>query len=168
MLSQELIARLNRQINLEHFSANFYLQMSSWCEAKGLEGSAAFLKEHAAEEMSHMHRLFNYVNETGAMVVIDVIDAPQSDFQTIADVFRATFEHECKVTESINALVKQALAEEDFSTFNFLQWYVAEQHEEEHLFKSILDKIEIIGTEGHGLFLIDKEIGGMAKARGGG
>jgi ferritin len=163
MLSEELIERLNRQINLEHYSANVYLQMSSWCESKGLEGSAAFLKKHAAEEMSHMHRLFSYVNETGAMVTIDAIEAPNSDFQTIADVFRAALEHECVVTERINALVDHALGEKDYSTFNFLQWYVAEQHEEEHLFKSILDKIEIIGIEGHGLFLIDKEIGNMAR-----
>lgn len=168
MLSQELVERLNRQINLEHYSANIYLQMSSWCESKGLEGCAAFLKQHAAEEMSHMHRLFNYVNETGAMVTIDTIEAPQSDFQSIADVFHATYDHECEVTRSINALVDHALGEKDYSTFNFLQWYVAEQHEEEHLFKSILDKIEIIRTEGHGLFLIDKEIGSMAQGRGSG
>jgi ferritin len=53
------------------------------------------------------------------------------------------------------------LEEKDYSTFNFLQWYVAEQHEEEKLFKSIVDKIRVIGTEGTGLFQIDREIGRM-------
>ena len=51
----------------------------------------------------------------------------------------------------------------DYSTFNFLQWYVAEQHEEEMIFKTVLDKMKIIGTEGKGIYMIDKEIGKMAE-----
>lgn len=65
------------------------------------------------------------------------------------------------ITEQINELVDIALNEKDYSTFNFLQWYVAEQHEEEKLFKSILDKIDVINIEGRGLYMIDKEIGSM-------
>jgi len=55
-----------------------------------------------------------------------------------------------------------ALAEQDFSTFQFLQWYVAEQHEEERLFKGILDKIGIIGLDGKGIYFLDKEIRKLA------
>ncbi|MBI3009620.1 MAG: ferritin, partial [Candidatus Omnitrophica bacterium] len=52
-------------------------------------------------------------------------------------------------------------------TFNFLQWYVAEQHEEESLFRSILDKLKIIGSDGRGLFFFDREISSFAKPSGG-
>lgn len=55
------------------------------------------------------------------------------------------------------------IAEKDYSTFNFLQWYVSEQHEEEHLFRSILDLMEIVGLDGRGLYLVDKEIGKMSQ-----
>jgi len=58
-------------------------------------------------------------------------------------------------------LASTALEEKDYSTFNFLQWYVAEQHEKEKLFKSVVDKIKDIGTEGVRLFQIDREIGRM-------
>ncbi|MDJ0860765.1 MAG: non-heme ferritin [Gammaproteobacteria bacterium] len=161
MLSQRMLARLNEQINLEFYSSNLYLQMSSWCESKGLEGCSTFLRSHANEEMTHMQRLFGYVNETGAMAVLGQIDAPPTEYGSIVDVFRGTYDHECLVTKKINELADTAFGEKDYSTFNFLQWYVAEQHEEEALFKSILDKIEIIGTDGKGLFFIDQEIGRM-------
>lgn len=163
MLKQAMIDRLNEQINLEFYSSNLYLQMSAWAEYKGFEGCAAFLQKHADEEMEHMKRLFTYVNETGTMARIGSIDNPPSEFESIKDLFENVFEHECLITQKINELAHTAFTEQDYSTFSFLQWYVAEQHEEEKLFKGILDKIEIIGEDGKGLFFIDKEIGKMAK-----
>ena len=132
--------------------------MSSWCEHKGLEGCARFLRAHADEEMTHMNRLFNYVNETGAMAVIGSIEAPECHFSSIEDVFARILEHERLVTDKINELVDLAFSTKDYSTFNFLQWYVAEQHEEEKLFTGLLEKIRMIGAEGKGLYFIDKEI----------
>lgn len=164
MLSKNLIDKLNKQINLEFYSSNIYLQMSSWCDSQGLAGCAKFLKLHADEEMMHMRKLFDYVNETGGMAVIGEIKAAGSDYKSITDMFRQIYEHECLVTREINSLVGIAFGEKDFSTFNFLQWYVAEQHEEESLFKSILDKIGIIGDEKKGLFFIDQELAKMADA----
>lgn len=162
MLSQNLLKKLNAQVTLEHFSSNLYLQMSAWCNHKGLNGSAKFLNEHAKEEMQHMHKLFAYIEDTGALPIVDTIEKPRADFASLTDVFEQTYEHEKKITMAINELVDEALKEKDYSTFNFLQWYVAEQHEEEKLFKSILDKINIIGLDGRGLFMIDREIGSIS------
>ena len=159
MLSERMTEKLNEQINLEFYSSNLYLQMAAWCEYKAFEGCAAFFKEHAAEEMTHMQRLWDYVNETGALARIGAIAAPQEDFSNIKEVFETTLEHEQTVTKAINTLADVAFQEKDYSTFNFLQWYVAEQHEEEKLFKSIIDKIEMIGLEHQGLFFIDQEVG---------
>ena len=163
MLSQNMIDKLNDQINLEFYSSNLYLQMSAWCEYKGFEGSAAFLKQHADEEMQHMQRLFTYVNETGNLAKLGAIDAPPTEFESLTNVFETTLEHEMHITRAINELAHTAFSEHDYSTFNFLQWYVAEQHEEEKTFKSILDKITIIGEDGRGLYFINKELGDLAK-----
>lgn len=159
MLSPKLTDCLNRQIGLEQYSSNLYMQMSAWCENQGLIGCAGFLRQHAEEENGHMQRLFQYVIDTGGMAQIGAIEAPRSEFKDIKDVFEMTFAHEQAITKAINDLVSTAFAESDFSTFNFLQWYVSEQHEEEGLFKQILDRIRIIGTDGTGLFMIDQEIG---------
>jgi ferritin len=165
MLNEKLTKLLNKQINLEFYSSNLYLQMRSWCDANSLDGCARFLQQHADEEMQHMHRLFNYVNEAGSMALIGAIEEPRSGYQSILEIFEVTYEHECLITREINKLVKAAYEESEFSMFNFLQWYVAEQHEEEHLFSTILDKIKMIGIEGKGLYFIDQEIGAIADGR---
>lgn len=161
MLSTNLLNKLNAQVNLEFYSSNLYLQMSAWCDHKGLVGSAKFLRAHANEEMEHMHKIFDYIQDTGALAELGTIDKPELNAASLKEIFEQTYEHEKFITKQINDLVDITLAEKDYSTFNFLQWYVAEQHEEEKLFKSILDKIEIIGLEGRGLFMIDREIGNL-------
>lgn len=158
MLSDTLTKALNKQINLEFYSSNLYLQMSSWCLQNGLDGCGNFFRQHADEEKMHMQKLFDYVNETGSYAVIGQIESAKSEFDSVTEVFEETYAHEQFITKQINNLVSIAFKEADFSTFNFLQWYVAEQHEEEQLFKAILDKVELIGVEGNGLFFIDKEI----------
>ncbi len=163
MLSPAMVQHLNEQINLEFFSSNLYLQMSAWCEDKGFEGAALFLRKHADEEMQHMHRLFTYVSETGALPILGSIEAPRHDFESLGDVFRETYKHEQMITERINKLAHVAFTAQDYSTFNFLQWYVAEQHEEEKLFKGILDKLELVGENGQALFFIDKDLAVLAK-----
>jgi ferritin len=167
MLKQDMIDSLNTQINLEFYSSNLYLQMSAWCEDNGFEGAAIFMRKHAVEEMEHMNRLFTYVSETGAMPLIGSIAAPPADFKCLSEIFEQTYAHECEVTEAINKLAHTAFTSQDYSTFNFLQWYVSEQHEEEKLFKGILDKIELVGSDGKALFFIDKDLAEMAKAGGG-
>lgn len=162
MLTPAMIERLNHQIRLEQYSSNLYLQMSAWCDQQGYTGSATFLREHSGEELQHMHKLFDYVCETGALAVLGALDAPPSVYKSLGEVFEVTYTHELSITAAINQLVASALAEQDFSTFQFLQWYVSEQHEEERLFKSILDKIAVIGLDGKGIYFLDKEIRKLA------
>ncbi|VTX57821.1 non-heme ferritin [uncultured Aggregatibacter sp.] len=162
MLSKAITTKLNEQINLEFYSSNVYLQMSAWCDNHGYEGAAAFLLRHADEELEHMQKLFTYVSETSGMPLLGKIDAPKHDYTSLKEVFETTLEHEKLVTSKINELVEITFAEKDYSTFNFLQWYVAEQHEEEKLFSGILDKLNLLGEDGKGLFLVDKDLGALA------
>lgn len=158
MLSQSMLSRLNTQINLEFYSSNLYLQMSAWADNQGLAGSAAFLKSHAAEEMQHMQKLYDYVLETGGMPILGTIEAPKSDYTNLREVFEIILAHEKEITVAINDLVALSFDNKDFSTFNFLQWYVAEQHEEENLFQSVIDKMDLLGDDPKNLFFIDCEI----------
>ncbi|MBE5213235.1 non-heme ferritin [Pectobacterium sp. A535-S3-A17] len=164
MLKKEMIQKLNEQLNLEFYSANLYLQMSAWCGDKGFEGASSFLKTHSQEEMQHMQRLFDYLDDTGSLPVLGAIAAPPIDFDSLADVFKLTYEHEQLITAKINELAHEAMAQQDYSTFNFLQWYVAEQHEEEKLFRSILDKLALVKASEGGLFFIDQDLKKMSMA----
>jgi ferritin len=62
------------------------------------------------------------------------------------------------VTESINDIVDLCLKEKDYTTYNFMQWYVSEQMEEEALARTILDKLRMIGTDKGGLYLFDRDL----------
>ncbi len=164
MLKQSMLDCLNNQINLEFYSSNLYLQMSAWADKHGLVGTAGFLKEHAAEEMQHMQKLFDYVLETGGMPYLGAIEAPRTEYANLREMFELILEHEKLITAKINELVEEAFSTKDYSTFNFLQWYVAEQHEEENLFQSVLDKMDLLGDEPKNLFFIDKEIASLSVA----
>ena len=97
------------------------------------------------------------------MPVLGAIEAPPHEFKSLGDIFRTTLEHEYHITKCINGLAHVAFTTQDYSTFNFLQWYVAEQHEEEKLFKSIVDRLSLVGEDGKGLYFIDKELAELAK-----
>lgn len=158
MLQQSIVDKLNEQINLEFYSSNGYLQMSSWCSKHGFEGAAAFLLRHADEELEHMQKLFDYVCEAGAMPLLGKIEAPCKEYASLKELFDAVLAHEKHVTAKINELVEVTFAAKDYSTFNFLQWYVAEQHEEEKLFNEVLDKFVVAGESNRALYFIDKDL----------
>lgn len=159
MLSKKIEKALNDQIALEAQSSFTYLAMASWADVNGYENSAKFLYAQSAEERDHMLKLFSYINDTGGKALAPKVDPKNENFKSLEVLFKETLKNEQTVTKSINNLVDLCFNERDHSTINFLQWYVAEQHEEEKSFRSILDLFKIIGTDGKGLYHIDKEIG---------
>ncbi len=165
MLKTEIIEKLNEQIQVEFYSANLYLQMGSWCEANNFTGAAQFLLEHADEEMGHMRRIFTYINDTGSQAIIPALEQPPYIFESLLNVFEEIYKHECYVTSTINELVAATTKANDYSTLNFLQWYVAEQHEEEHLFMGIVERIKMVDGSKTGLLIIDKELAASAANR---
>ncbi|MWV61378.1 ferritin [Helicobacter saguini] len=158
MLSKAVIKKLNEQVVKEMNASNLYLSMSSWCYTNRYDGAGEFLFTHASQESDHARKLITYLNETDSALELDSIAKPESEFKGLLDVFEKTYKHELYITDSINELVEFMLKQKDYSTFNFLQWYVAEQHEEEALFRGIVDKIKLIGKESNGLFLADSYI----------
>ena len=149
---------LNKQIEAEAVSSHLYLAMASWAENSGVNGTANFLYLHAEEERLHMLKLIKFVNERGGKATIPAIPAPKQSFESLTDVFSRLLEHELMVTNMINEVVYVCLQEKDYTTHNFMQWYVAEQLEEESLARNILDKLKLIGNDKGGLYLFDRDI----------
>ena len=164
MINLKLQSAINEQIKKEEYSSRLYLAMAIWCETSGFPGASKFLYEHADEERMHMMKLVHYVNDRGGKAQLMDIEQPTSEFDSLLDVFEKVMEHEKYITESINNLYEVALTEKDYTTSNFLQWYITEQLEEENLFNTILDKIKLVGADKAGMFHIDKELDGMAIA----
>ncbi|MEN8224673.1 MAG: ferritin [Bacteroidota bacterium] len=164
MLSEKLERAIIEQIKAEEESSRLYLSMASWCEVNGFAGAAVFLFDHATEERDHAIKLLQYVNDRGGHARVLALEEPAAEFDSLQQVFAKVLEHEILVTSLINNLVEVAMQEKDFTTLNFLQWFVMEQIEEESLARSILDKFKLSEGEKGGLFHIDKELAGMAVA----
>jgi ferritin len=158
MLSKTIEDALNKQIRIEAESSQVYLAMAVWAEVKGLEGISNFMYEHSDEEREHMLKLIKFVDERGGHAHISELAAPNVKFNSFQDMFKKLLEHEIFVSQSINELVHISLQEKDYATHNFLQWYVAEQIEEEATARTILDKINMIGDDKGGLYLFDRDI----------
>lgn len=151
-------AALNRQIALEGYASYLYLSMASWCDKEGLEGCAKFMHRQSEEERAHMLRIFHYISEVDGHAITPAIAQPPHEFASVQALLQQVYEHEQKVTRSINDLVAISYEEKDHGTLNFLQWYVAEQREEEALMRTILDKLKLIGDGPQSLYYIDMEI----------
>ncbi len=158
MLSKEIQEALNKQIKVEGDSSQIYLAMASWAEVQGFEGISTFMYTQSEEERMHMLKLVKYVNQRGGEAKISSIIEPKLDVSNYKVLFKQLLEHEIMVSESINDLVGIALDNRDYATHNFLQWYVAEQIEEEANARYILDKINLIGDDKGGLYLFDNEM----------
>ena len=158
MLSKTIENALNHQIKIEAESSQIYLAMACWAVVKGLEGVAGFMYDQSQEERDHMLKLVKFVNERGGHAQISELSAPNVTFNSFKEMFEKLFEHEVFVSGSINELVHISLQEKDYATHNFLQWYVAEQIEEEAMARTILDKINLIGDDKGGLYLFDRDI----------
>jgi ferritin len=158
MLSKKIEAALNIQIELEASSSNAYLAMASWAEVQGLTGVANFLYGHSDEERMHMVKLVKFVNERGGHGIVPQLKSPATKYKNVSEVFETILKHEEKVSQSINELVDLCLKEKDYSTHNFLQWYVSEQIEEEALARTNVDKLKMMGGEKAALYFFDRDL----------
>lgn len=160
-LTDETEKRLNRQIMMEGLSSARYLSMASWCDTMGYVKSANFLYRHSEEERQHMLKLFNYINNAGGHALQPEISGIKHSFNTLREVFEEVLDHEIEVTRSINDIVEHCFKIKDFATFNFLQWFITEQREEEMIARRAVELFNIIGEEGVGLWTIDQEIANL-------
>jgi len=158
MLSAKLTAALNKQINEEYYSSYLYLAMAAYLEDQNLDGCAHWMRMQAQEEWDHGMKIFDYMIERGGRVELSAVAAPAKEWDGPVATFEASLEHEQYMTKNINALADLAIEEKDHATNNLMQWYVSEQVEEEAQVEDIVKKLEMMGADGPGLFMMDREL----------
>ncbi len=161
MLNKRVEKALNDQIKIEAQSSQTYLAMASWASINGYPGTSSFLYRHSDEERMHMLKLIKFVNDRGGKAVIPALPAPAASYTNLQAVFTSLLEHETLVTAEINNVVEICLKEKDYTTHNFMQWYVSEQIEEETLARDVLDKLKLAGNDKGALYMFDRDVEGM-------
>lgn len=157
-MEEKMVEALNKQMNAELYSSYLYLSMSAYFEAEDLSGFANWMRVQAQEELSHAMKFYDYLVQRGARVTLTEIEAPPKEWDSALAVFEHVYEHEQMVTGLINGLVDLAISLSDHATNNFLQWYVAEQVEEEESASGVLQKVRMAGETPSGIFMVDNEL----------
>jgi len=158
MIDQRMQEALNKQVNAEIYSAYLYLSMSAHFQSVNLAGFANWMRVQAHEELMHALKFYDYVNERGGRIVLQPVEAPPSHWDSPLAVFEHVYQHEQKVTGMINKLVDLAVEIRDHATNNVLQWFVAEQVEEEASADEVVQKLKLVGDDPSALFMIDREL----------
>lgn len=159
MLNKKVEKILNVQVQKEDYSSQLYLAMASWAENQGYSGVADWLYAQSDEERIHMLKIVKYINERDGVALIPGMEQPPEDFKNLKEMFDAVLEHERYITASINEIVSVCMAEKDYTTHNWIQWFVEEQIEEEASAKDIIDKLNLVGDKN--LYMFDRDIMSM-------
>jgi len=164
MLNKELVSLINNQINMEWYSAYFYLDIYSCFTDQNLNGFGNWFHIQAQEERDHAMLFMKYLLNNSEKVVLQDVKAPNITFHDFREPLNAAFEHEIKVTESINSIYAVAYEHKDFRTMQFLDWFVKEQGEEEKNTDDIIKRYDLFGKDSKGLYLLDTELAARAYA----
>jgi len=158
MISKKLEEAINAQINAEMWSAYLYLSMSAYCQDAGYPGIANWFAIQFKEEQDHAQIFYNYLISRGGRVLLKAIDAVETKWKSPLAAFENTYAHEQKVTSLINNLMDLAVKEKDFAMQSRLQWFIDEQVEEEENAVELIQKLKMIGDNGYGMYMLDKEL----------
>ena len=159
MISEKMQEALNGQLNAEIYSSYLYLSMAAYFQHINLGGFAAWMRVQAQEELVHVMKYYDFINERGGRVVLKPVEGPPAEWESPLAAFEAAYEHEQKVSGLINDLVERALEERDHASNIFLQWFVTEQVEEEDTANGVVQKIKLMGDARGGHFMLDQELG---------
>lgn len=164
MVSDQLLEKLNDQMNYEFYSAQAYLALAAYCASESWDGFAHFFTVQAEEEKAHGMKIFRFINNLGKRARVTGMETPNNEFRSVLDAFEAAYAHEKEVTRRIYGLADEALNEREHATIQFLNWFIDEQVEEEATFDSIVQRLKRIGNDSQTLFMLDAELGKRTSA----
>ncbi|CAN5617250.1 ferritin [soil metagenome] len=163
-MNKDVQDAVNDQVKHELASAYAYLSMSAHFESENLPGFARWMRLQAQEELGHAMRLFDYLNERGARVMLQAVEKPPTNFDSPLSVFEQALAHEKKITGLIEQLYETAGKHRDYATQVALQWFLTEQVEEENSVSLVVEQVRMAGENRAALLMLDRALGARAGA----
>lgn len=163
MINKKVVTMLNSQINFEIFSGYLYQEIANYFTDEGLDGFSHWFTVQMQEELNHAYKILGYLHDNNEKVVLEAIADPSRTYSTPLDALKEVLAHEEEITKKIHDIYRVAVKEEDFRTQQFLDWYVAEQGEEEKNANDLISKYTKFNGAGPGLYALDKELGQREK-----
>ncbi len=165
-MKKKVVDAVNKQIQAEFESAYLYLSMSAHFETENMAGFAHWMKIQWEEEIQHALKFYNLLIGRDEKVKLLPLHEPKSDFGSALEVFQDSLDHEKSITKKINDLYGLAVDEKDYPLQNLLQWFIDEQVEEENNVRDIIQQLKLIGDNGTGVFMLDRELASRTLSAG--
>jgi len=151
LISQKMNTAINEQVGREFGAFLQYIAIAAHFDAQTLPLLAKHFYRQADEERDHAMRFVHYVVEAGGAAGIPAVAAPKSSFSSAEQAVQLSLDWEEEVTRQIHNLVSLAVTERDYTTQNFLQWFVEEQLEE---VSSMSQLLSVVRRAGEGSLLL--------------
>jgi ferritin len=148
LISQKMNDALNVQIGNEFGAFLQYVQIASHFGSENLPELSKHFYRQAEEEREHALKIVHYVVDAGGRVAVPQIQGPRPRFTNAEEAVKQSLDWELTVTKQINELVDLAIKENDHTSRNFLQWFVAEQLEEVSSMDMLLSMVRRAGEQG--------------------
>jgi ferritin len=130
MPADAFVSKLNEQIANEYAAHQQYVACAVYYDSDTLPQLASFFYRQALEERDHAMMMVQYLLDTDAPVRIPGVAAPTYEFADVVAPIALALDQERRVTAQINELAAVARAENDFTSEQFMQWFIKEQVEE--------------------------------------
>ena len=142
MPAAAFVARLNDQIGHEFAAHQQYIAIAVYYEAETLPRLATFFYAQALEERNHALMMVRFLLDQDIDPTIPGVDAPESSFADVVAPVETALAQERRVTEQINALAGLAREQQDYTSEQFMQWFIKEQIEEVATMSDLLRVVE--------------------------
>lgn len=154
---KELTKAINHHLASEFQASHSYLAMSIWLREKDLAGFSLYMLEKSNEERGHAARLIAYLVDSDENVELPTIEAPERSWPSLQGLFEHVYDMERGVTASINRLYGMAESQGERSATAMLDWFVAEQLQEEAEARFVLKRLRLAGDNSAALLLLDQQ-----------
>ena len=158
-MDKRLEQALIEQMNKEFESSYLYLSMGGFLDEQNWPGMAQWMYIQAEEERTHAMKIFKFLVDRGSFPKLLAIPEPEDKWDGPLDIFKAALAHEEMITASINQVMDVAMEVKDYAARGMLDWFVAEQIEEEAVAGDIVARMSRIADDPKGLLMLDNELG---------
>jgi len=142
MPAAAFVDRLHEQIGHEFAASQQYTAIAVHYDAETLPRLAAFFYAQALEERNHAMMMVRHLLDQGVDPSLPGVAAPTSGFGDVVAPVALALEQERRVTDQINALAAAAREASDYTSEQFMQWFIKEQVEEVASMTDLLRVVE--------------------------
>lgn len=141
MISDRLSSLLVEQITSELSAHQTYMGISLFFERQSLRKWAALFRAQALEEAGHAEKIIAFLIDNEVSFDLPALRGATTHYSGAKEALEVALASEVRVTGQFDTMAAAARDEGDHRSFQFLQWFIDEQVEEERTIRGLLDLV---------------------------